>query len=134
MTEILVCWQCGELLTNLILPLSRREVCNQCHAEQHVCKLCQEYNVNISGACEEDRAEEVRDKERANFCDYFSPNPQAYSPDDLSKQAAAEAELAGLFGDGETTSEIQRQIDTKTLPPDEAARSALDDLFPGDGD
>lgn len=134
MTEIFACWQCGETLRSLILPLSRREECHSCGAEQHVCKLCKEYNAKISGACEEDQAEDVRDKERANFCDYFSPNPNAYRPEAKSKQSAAETELAALFGDNSTDNHRTKEEPDQNQTTDDAAQSALDDLFGGNKD
>ena len=33
----------------------------------------------VAKHCREPIAEEVKDKERANFCDYFKPRPGAYS-------------------------------------------------------
>jgi len=122
MTKTLVCWRCGEILTNLILPLSRREVCTHCDAEQHVCKLCKDYNPRISGACDEDLAEDVREKERANFCDYFSPRLNAFNSTDHSKQTDAAADLAALFGD----------TNNETIPDSRAVNA--EDLFSATGE
>lgn len=102
MAEIIQCWRCGEVLKNLILPLSRREECAECGAEQHVCRLCKHDRPGLSYGCHEDLAEELSDKESANFCDYFKPNPNAYRPKTQSKQAQAEAELAALFSSSVT--------------------------------
>lgn len=98
MNKDLVCWKCGVELKGVILPLSRREVCASCRADQHVCKLCRHYDPRVADMCREDRAERVTDKERANFCDYFTPMPGAFKP---SGTAAAEARnrLASLFGE-----------------------------------
>lgn len=82
------------------MPLSRRAECPACHAEQHVCCLCRYYDPRVEGQCIEDRAEEVREKERANFCDYFKPRPNAYRPPDAAKTQAAKARLDSLFGGG----------------------------------
>jgi hypothetical protein len=43
-------------------------------------------------------ADEVKDKERANFCGYFKPNPRAYVPADSSGANKARSELDALFG------------------------------------
>jgi hypothetical protein len=96
----LVCWRCGAELKDAILPLSRRETCRACNAEQHVCKLCRHYDPRTAGACREERAETVSDKERANFCDYFDPKAGAFQAKESAKQAAARQQLADLFGDG----------------------------------
>ena len=124
MTKQIQCWQCGNTLT-VLLPLSRRETCDACNADQHVCRLCKHYAANLSDQCNEDRAEAVTDKERANFCDYFDPNPTAYQGGGDPKQNAAKAKLDALFGDGSSDSEIGNSPEDKN----EAARKALEDLF-----
>jgi hypothetical protein len=43
-------------------------------------------------------AEEVKDKQRANFCDYFRPIEAAWRPGDRSAADKARAELEALFG------------------------------------
>jgi len=122
-SEPLVCWKCGAAVEKEPLPLSRRAVCRACAAELHVCRMCRFYDPRITGACREERAEEVREKELANFCDWFTPRPDAYTPVDRSRSDAAAAELAALFGDGaETPAEAE---------PDEA-RKRLEDLFKPD--
>lgn len=97
MSDNYLCWKCGESLVDLILPMSRREECAKCSADQHVCKMCDSYN-NL-GRCEEDRAEHISDTERANFCDYFKPTQNAFSSAGQDKSAQAKAKLAELFGD-----------------------------------
>ncbi len=61
MNEAYICWRCGAALVELILPMSRREECKACAADQHVCKLCRHYAPNLSDACSEERAEDVND-------------------------------------------------------------------------
>jgi hypothetical protein len=119
-TEPLVCWRCGAELDE-ILPLSRRAVCKACDAEQHCCRLCRHYAPRLSDQCREERAEAVTDKERANFCDYFDPRPNAYTPVDSAPAEAARAQLDALFGDAPGTQ--------ATPGGDRAARSELDRLF-----
>jgi len=43
-------------------------------------------------------AEEVKDKVRANFCDYFCPTPAAYRPEETSAADRARAQLEAMFG------------------------------------
>jgi hypothetical protein len=93
----LVCWKCGADLTALTLPLSRRDECRQCGADLHVCRMCTQFDERVAKKCREELAEEVNDKSRANFCDYFSPRPQAYVAKD-SGAASARSELERLFG------------------------------------
>lgn len=94
----LICWKCGASLDALSLPLSRLDECKQCGAELHVCKLCEWYSTSVAKHCREPIAEEVKDKERANFCDYFKPRPNAYSRDAQTAAEKAKAELDALFG------------------------------------
>jgi len=100
MSHDLICWQCGASLAHAILPMSRRETCKACDAEQHVCRLCQHYDARVSDQCREERAEQVSNKELANFCDYFAPRAGAWLGESgaVEQQAAAE-QLAALFGD-----------------------------------
>ena len=98
----LVCWKCGSSLAELSLPLRRLEECKACNAELHVCKLCEFYSTSVAKHCRETIAEEVKDKERANFCDYFKPQPGAYSAAGLDAAAKAKADLAALFGGGKS--------------------------------
>ncbi|MCY4264180.1 MAG: hypothetical protein OXE78_04930 [Gammaproteobacteria bacterium] len=93
------CWKCGQLLRNLLLPFSRQEVCEHCQADLHVCLACRYYDPGLANACREDHADFVLDKDRANFCDYFSVNTQAFRPHDDAEARAARAELARIFGE-----------------------------------
>jgi hypothetical protein len=93
----LVCWKCGASLADLTLPLGRLEECRTCRAELHVCKMCEWYSLSVAKQCRETVAEEVKDKERANFCDYFKPRPRAHSKTDLSAADRARSELDNLF-------------------------------------
>jgi hypothetical protein len=97
MSQSLTCWQCGNGLQNVIFPMSRREVCAVCDADQHVCKMCKEFDGRNS--CNEPIAEDVTDREKANFCDYFSPSGYIFLKTTREKQQDAKAQLAALFGD-----------------------------------
>ena len=94
----LVCWKCGASLADLTLPLGRLEECRTCRAELHVCKMCEWYSLSVAKQCRETVAEEVKDKERANFCDYFKPRPGAYVPADVAGSSKARTDLDALFG------------------------------------
>jgi hypothetical protein len=98
MAHDLVCWKCGASLAALTLPLRRLEECPACHAELHVCRMCVEYDTRVAKHCREPTAEEVSDKTRANFCDFFVPRPAAYVPPDTGSVAQARLELEKLFG------------------------------------
>mgnify|MGYP000212143774 CR=1 FL=1 len=97
----LVCWKCGASLAALPLPLSREALCPACRAWLHACRLCQFYDPRLSTKCREERAEEVRDRENANFCDWFKPRPGAHAPPGTDRAVAAKAGLQALFGGGD---------------------------------
>ena len=64
------------------------------------------YDPREPTGCAEEDALEVMENARANFCDYFKPTPDAYSPGLMQAQSRAESELDALFGDdrrGEAT-------------------------------
>jgi len=121
MNSSLVCWKCGHSLAELSLPLQRLDECRKCHAELHVCKMCEFYSVAVAKHCREPIAEEVKDKERANYCDYFKVRPDAYSSAGLDAAAKAQADLAALFGGGKS--------ETAPASAADRARAELEALF-----
>lgn len=98
MAHDLVCWKCGAALSELSLPLMRRDECPRCRAELHVCRMCVEYATHVAKHCREPTAEEVSNKTAANFCDFFRPRSQAYVAADTGAAEQARLELERLFG------------------------------------
>jgi len=87
------CWKCGEA----IQPpaggrVGNRDACPRCDADLHACRNCQLYDPSKHNQCAETQAEWVGDKDAANYCDYFSPNPalsagkRPASPADAAKK------------------------------------------------
>ncbi len=99
MAEEFFCWHCHQSLGKVMLPMSRRESCAHCGADQHVCKLCLHFDHR--GRCTEPRADDERDTDKANFCDYFAPASgiRGKATFKQDKVAKARADLAALFGD-----------------------------------
>jgi hypothetical protein len=92
--------------------------------------MCLMYDPREPTGCSEEDALEVFEKERANFCDYFKPDPNAYSPGLMEAQSRAESQLASLFGD-ERTSKKGEQADDgngNTAEKDHSLRQA-EELF-----
>ena len=113
-------------MSELRLPVSRREECPDCRAEIHVCRQCVFYSAHIANACREDRAEFVSNKEKSNFCDYYKPEADAYQATaDKEKNARAQAEA--LFGDIKQDSKTEQS--TGSDDPAQAARDELKRLF-----
>jgi len=106
------------------LPLGRLVVCRTCHAQLHVCRMCEFFDPHLANQCREPVADFVQDKERANFCGYFRPRIGAYDGGVKSRTHSARDRLDDLFGlakdvkDGEETASASAQ-----------ARKKLEDLF-----
>jgi len=115
----LQCWKCGNLFKDIIFPFSRYEECSVCKADQHVCRMCKEYDPRIADECRENRAEFVLDKEKANFCDFFRPRPKAFQQKDNSAEISARARLAELFGESGDT----KPVESPATPQSEADRA-----------
>jgi hypothetical protein len=95
----IACYRCGDSLTALSLPLSRQDQCPACSADLHVCKMCVHFDRYVPRQCREDGAEDVTEKERTNFCDWFKPSESAFDPNRKAEADAAQDALAALFGD-----------------------------------
>jgi hypothetical protein len=118
MSDALSCYRCGASLEKLSLPLSRRDECPSCSVHVHVCKMCCLFDANVPKKCREDDAEEVIDKEKMNFCEWFEPSASAFDPVRSGQASQARSALDALFGE-----------DTAAKPDaDELSRQA-DDLF-----
>ncbi len=122
MSGALVCWKCGAGLEDLPLPVARRAACPACHAELHVCRMCRHYDPSKAKHCRELAADEVRDKTRANFCEWFQARPDAYAAGPSDLPSHGRDELESLFDGGASR---------KAPATPDAARQALDDLFGG---
>lgn len=86
--------------------------------------MCEFYDTSVAKNCREPIADEVRNKERANFCGYFKPAPGAFRQRDGSDADEAKAKLAALFGDA------QPQGGTGGAESEaEAAKKKLEQLF-----
>jgi hypothetical protein len=88
------CWHCTAPLQHT--DFTREAVCGQCGRHTHVCRNCRFYRPGIHNDCQEPIADAVTDKTRANFCDYFSPNPKppqdkTDAPSEDTLRAAADA-------------------------------------------
>ncbi|MBN2413738.1 hypothetical protein JXQ31_18810 [candidate division KSB1 bacterium] len=92
------CFNCG---TEIILDrkVFRQDVCPQCDSYLHCCLNCRFYDPLASHECRESEAKWARDKEAANFCDYFEPG-EVTGKRITSKQDDARKKLDELFKKG----------------------------------
>jgi len=90
------CRHCGQEL-KIETKIRREEVCPACGEYLHCCLNCRFFTGGLPRTCNEPQAEEVREKEKANFCGFFlfaegkpaSPPPHA--------AARARAQFQSLF-------------------------------------
>ena len=73
----MVCHHCGMQMQFESGYVSRKEECPQCGSDVHCCLNCTNYDTAAHNRCREPQAEWVTDRERANFCDFFTPNKSA---------------------------------------------------------
>lgn len=93
------CHKCSaEIEVTALKPLGFRDTCPKCDSDAHVCRNCELFDERAHHQCRESSAELVRDKERANRCEYFSPR----SAGATKKSSSAEhlAALEDLFKKG----------------------------------
>lgn len=122
MSESYTCWKCGGPLQDLLLPLARHEECPHCRAQLHVCRMCVYFDTAAPQQCREPVADNVTEKQRANFCGYFRINPHARAG--KSDQGAdSHRQLDALFG------EEPAEDTSKASTDEDESRKRLEDLF-----
>jgi hypothetical protein len=129
-----VCWKCGASLEGLPRSFGRRDECPACRADLHVCRMCRHFDPRVSKACREPVAEEVKDKERSNFCDWFQERAGAGPSPAGAEGAAARQALEALFGGSGAPTATPASAPgpaSRAATPSEAdaAREALERLF-----
>lgn len=85
------CFKCGAGL-KFSERVGFREECESCGEDVHVCKNCRFYDASAYNECREPSAEVIREKERANRCEYFEGGgaaPSSSKKDDLLSAAEA---------------------------------------------
>ncbi len=70
-SRMLKCHSCGSPME--FDMIYRTTVCPTCGKEVKVCLNCRFYSPGAHWDCKETIPEPVREKDRANFCDYFQP-------------------------------------------------------------
>jgi hypothetical protein len=96
-----MCWYCGSPITDEE-PIGRSLRCAQCGKDLRACKNCRFYLSGTRGDCRETSAEPQADKERANFCDWFSLDKKfrsqsAGQTNEQQKAGASRAAFDNLF-------------------------------------
>lgn len=102
MQHAIACFRCGASLAAMSLPFSRRDQCPECGIDLHVCRMCIHFDVKVPRQCREDDAEDVKEKELANFCDWYEPSEAAFNPQEKSAADLAREALEALFAPPKT--------------------------------
>ena len=88
---IIFCFSCKKSTTTNT-KIGFREECGHCRNDMHVCKNCEFYDIKAYNECREPAADVVREKERSNFCDFFSARSKENAGLDKASQLKAAAE------------------------------------------
>jgi hypothetical protein len=87
------CGSCGEAVELVGTQVGRRDVCRRCGAELRSCVSCRHYDPAVAKGCKEPFAEVPRERDRANFCEYFQLGEGRAEADQarVALESAAEA-------------------------------------------
>jgi len=88
------CWRCGTTI-DARAGVGRRDACLQCGSDLRCCRNCRHYDETMHNQCREPQAERQVDKDRGNFCDWFSLGGRAAAP-----SSNARTKLDALFRKG----------------------------------
>jgi hypothetical protein len=89
----LQCYKCGESLSDTLkVMVSRSDTCPKCLADIRCCKMCQFYDPKSYNECRENSADRVKEKEKANFCDYFKISSSYNDAEKARLEALAKAQ------------------------------------------
>jgi hypothetical protein len=114
----LECQKCGTPVP-LDEPIPRDLECSGCGRDLRCCRNCRHYDPALNNQCRETEADVVTEKERRNFCEFFSFTRAPFRPGSAGGDRAADArrKLEGLFG--------ARPVEDRATD----ARKKLDALF-----
>jgi len=90
------CYSCGAEIRVERKP-ARQDTCPKCGSDLHCCRNCRFYDPKAYHQYHEPQAEWVKDKEMANFCEYFEPREAPLAFDETSRREAARKKLQELF-------------------------------------
>ena len=90
--------QCYNCQTTIELERKpgRNETCPKCTSYLHCCHNCRFYDPPAHNQCREPQADWVKDKEMANFCDFFEAASEITS-EQASKKDKVLKKLDDLF-------------------------------------
>jgi len=94
---MLQCRHCGTPVA-IGEPIPRDAECTGCGRDLRACVQCRHYDPAYNNACRETMADPVVEKERRNFCEYFSfSRAPTRAAAQEGRQAQARKKLEDLF-------------------------------------
>lgn len=93
------CHFCGCQLPDT-LEIQRSTTCPSCDKDLKICLNCAFYAPGSHWDCRETIPEPVREKDRANFCDYFSAAREKKAAPGANAHGNARAKFDNLFDNG----------------------------------
>ncbi|MDA3955558.1 hypothetical protein [Oceanispirochaeta sp.] len=88
------CYFCGKESTEKVY---RNSLCSECGKELKICYNCIHFDKASANQCREPQAEKVVEKDRANFCDYFSASGQSHVHSSNQKLEDAKKKIEDFF-------------------------------------
>jgi hypothetical protein len=79
------------------MRVTRETTCPSCGRDLHACVQCRHFDRHAHNQCREPQAEWVTDREKRNFCDYFSLHPAGQAGMHQNRAQSARSKLDSLF-------------------------------------
>lgn len=92
----MVCHNCGREI-NTLGSIGRKDECPHCDADMHCCKNCRFFDPGKSNQCNENQADYVKDKSRANFCEFFQADKRVALTKKSSSPTASKDDVKKSF-------------------------------------
>ncbi len=91
LTPTLYCYHCKKNIPVFggVIKITRTEECPYCSRALHCCKMCKFFDARVYNECKESNADRIVDKEKANFCDYFTLNNGKFDDSSLDSLKSA---------------------------------------------
>lgn len=97
-----MCWKCKKPI-DISERIYRNSTCGFCGADLHSCRNCKFYDVGSHYDCRENISDLVKEKESANFCEWFSAKSDfaggALASGEGDKAVQAREQFSALFGE-----------------------------------
>src|SRR5262245_5077238 len=91
------CGSCGAMLNEIVAgQVGRRDLCPSCGAELRTCLSCRHYDLTVAKGCKEPQAEVPRERDRANFCEFFQLG-EGRAGAEVTRKASLESAAEALF-------------------------------------